>query len=68
MAIGHGLFGELQKETVQLGLSECSTCRIQMEHGAHKATVHPIQILAEAYGLSKISEQALQATAFGAVK
>ncbi|MGH7144124.1 MAG: FAD-linked oxidase C-terminal domain-containing protein [Planctomycetota bacterium] len=68
MAIGSGLFGELGKDSVQLGLSECSTCRIQMEHGARKATIHPIQVLAEAYGLSRISAPALEATAAGTVR
>lgn len=68
MAIGAGLFGDLQQESVDLGLSECSTCRIQMEHGAHKATLHPIQILAEAYGLSAISAAARETTAAGEVR
>ena len=30
---------------------ECSTCKIQMEQGTTKPTIHPIKILAMAYGL-----------------
>ena len=48
MAIGAGLFEELRKDEHGLGLSECSTCRMQMEHGAEKTTIHPLQVLAEA--------------------
>ena len=31
--------------------TECSACRIQMEDGAGKRTLHPIQYLALGYGL-----------------
>lgn len=31
--------------------TECSTCKIQMEQGTTKPTIHPIKILALAYGL-----------------
>jgi hypothetical protein len=33
------------------GSTECSSCKIQMEQGTYKATLHPIKILARAYGL-----------------
>ena len=33
------------------GTTECSTCKIQMEQGTSKPTIHPIKILALAYGL-----------------
>ena len=33
------------------GSTECSTCRLQMEDGAGKRTLHPVQYLALAYGL-----------------
>ncbi len=51
MKIGRALFEELKKPENMLGLSECSTCRMQMEHGAQKETVHPIEVLAESLGL-----------------
>ncbi|MCY3019893.1 MAG: hypothetical protein NTW87_12800 [Planctomycetota bacterium] len=52
MAIGQDLFRALNdaKEGIQYGLCESSTCRMQMEHGSGKRTLHPIQVLAEAYG------------------
>jgi len=52
MWIGKGLFKELSKTTLQFGASECSTCQMQMEHGTGKTTVHPIQIVAAAYGFA----------------
>ena len=33
------------------GSTECSSCRMQMEDGAGKRTLHPVQYLALAYGL-----------------
>jgi hypothetical protein len=42
---------ELARPDVQLGSTECSTCRIQMEGTTGKRTLHPVQYLALAYGL-----------------
>ncbi len=36
---------------MQAGSTECSTCKLQMEQGTHKATIHPLKLLALAYGL-----------------
>ena len=36
---------------VTAGATECSACRIQMEQGTSKPTVHPVKLLAKAYGL-----------------
>ena len=30
---------------------ECSACKIQMEQGTTKPTIHPLKVLALAYGL-----------------
>jgi FAD/FMN-containing dehydrogenase/Fe-S oxidoreductase len=35
----------------QIGMTECSTCKIQMEQGTTKPTIHPVKLLALAYGL-----------------
>jgi len=51
MAIGASLFEDLRKPENDLGLSECSTCRMQMEHGAGKQSIHPLQVLAESMGI-----------------
>ena len=32
-------------------MSECSTCRMQMEQGSALPTIHPVKLLALAYGL-----------------
>jgi hypothetical protein len=42
---------ELTRPGVLFGSTECSTCRLQMEDGAGKRTLHPAQYLALAYGL-----------------
>ena len=36
--------------------TECSACRIQMEDGAGKRTLHPIQYLALGYGFSRVED------------
>jgi Fe-S oxidoreductase len=41
---------EFARPTVLFGSTECSTCRLQMEDGGGKRTLHPVQYLALAYG------------------
>jgi Fe-S oxidoreductase len=48
---GWGLISELRSPTLQAGVTECSACKIQMEQGTSKPTVHPIKLLALAYNL-----------------
>ena len=43
------------------GAAECSSCRLQMEDGAEKRTLHPIQYLALAYGLMPELSRSLKA-------
>ena len=47
---GLGLVSALRGD-VTAGATECTACRIQMEQGTTKPTVHPIKLLAKAYGL-----------------
>jgi FAD/FMN-containing dehydrogenase/Fe-S oxidoreductase len=49
---GFGLITGMRDPRFQAGATECSTCKIQMEQGTSKPTVHPIKILALAYGLT----------------
>ncbi len=42
---------ELNRPRVLFGSTECSACRMQMEQGSGKRTLHPVQYLAYAYGL-----------------
>jgi Fe-S oxidoreductase len=48
---GASMLAELQRPRNLFGSTECSSCRIQMEDGAEKRTLHPVQYLALAYGL-----------------
>jgi FAD/FMN-containing dehydrogenase/Fe-S oxidoreductase len=45
------MLAELSRPLALFGSSECSTCRMQMEEGSRKRTLHPAQYLALAYGL-----------------
>ncbi len=51
MAAGEPMLRRLRQPDIHLGSSECSACRMQMEHGTRKRSLHPIQYLALAYGL-----------------
>jgi len=48
---GRRMLNELQRPRVLFGSTECGPCRMQMEDGAGKRTLHPAQYLALAYGL-----------------
>ena len=48
---GWGLISALRAPAVQLGTTECSSCKMQMEQGSPKPTVHPLKMLALSYGL-----------------
>ena len=45
------LAGELRKPDYLATVSECTSCRMQVEHFSRKAAIHPIKLLAMAYGL-----------------
>jgi Fe-S oxidoreductase len=48
---GWGLISRLRDPALQAGLTECSACKIQMEQGTTKPTIHPLKLLAYSYGL-----------------
>jgi Fe-S oxidoreductase len=48
---GQPMLQELAKPIYLSGSTECSACRLQMEDGTAKRTLHPAQYLALAYGL-----------------
>lgn len=48
---GWGLISALRSPSIQVGTTECSSCKMQMEQGTAKPTVHPLKILALSYGL-----------------
>ena len=43
---GWGLISRLREPALQAGLTECSACKIQMEQGTTKPTIHPLKLLA----------------------
>ena len=47
--IAEGLKKALEQSSVKNVLTECSTCKMQIEHISNKTARHPIKILAEAY-------------------
>lgn len=47
---GLPLIAAVREPAIQIGTTECSTCKIQMEQGTTKPTIHPLKILALAYG------------------
>ena len=48
---GKPMLDELNRPLTLYGSTECSSCRMQMEQGSNKRTLHPVQYLALAYGL-----------------
>jgi Fe-S oxidoreductase len=51
MLIGQDLIETMCSSEHQLGMTECSGCRQQMEQRSAIPTLHPLKILALAYGL-----------------
>ena len=51
LRVGLGLVAAMRDGGVDAGATECSACRIQMEQGTTKPAVHPVKLLAKAYGL-----------------
>ncbi|MCH5373014.1 MAG: 4Fe-4S dicluster domain-containing protein, partial [Planctomycetes bacterium] len=49
--IGAPLKQDLQQGPYSVGVTDCTSCRLQMEQGAAIASVHPLKLLALAYGL-----------------
>jgi len=50
LRVGLGLVSAM-RSGVTAGATECSACRIQMEQGTTKPSVHPVKLLARAYGM-----------------
>ncbi|WP_164103786.1 anaerobic glycerol-3-phosphate dehydrogenase subunit C [Candidatus Laterigemmans baculatus] len=50
LRIGWPLLSRLRKSDVMTAATECSTCQMQIEHGSGVTTIHPVKLLAYAYG------------------
>jgi len=51
LRIGLPLITEMRTSGFHTAVSECSTCRVQIEQGSALPTLHPVKLLALAYGL-----------------
>lgn len=67
LSIGRELIDEMKTIRVNAGVTDCSSCRMQMEQEASIPTIHPLKILAYAYGLMPELKSALQSRPFGNV-
>jgi Fe-S oxidoreductase len=47
--IGWPLVSGMRSERISCGTTECSSCKMQMEQGTTKPTLHPLKLLAAAY-------------------
>ncbi len=56
---GLPLLTAIRAGSFQVGVTECSTCKLQMEQGTSKAAIHPIKLVALAYGLKPEFRQLL---------
>jgi Fe-S oxidoreductase len=58
---GWELISYMRGPAVQAGTTECSACKMQMEQGTRKPTVHPLKLLAVSYGLMPATTSQLSA-------
>lgn len=54
---GKNMLERLGRSDLHFGVTQCSACRLQMEEGAGKRTIHPAKWFAVAYGLVKRPER-----------
>ncbi len=60
LRIGHDLIEYMRTTDINIGLTECSSCKMQMEQDTTTPTLHPIKLLALSYGLMPEIRQRLQ--------
>lgn len=61
LRIGWPLISAMRSARVSVATTECSACKMQIEHGSAKRTLHPLKLLAHAYGRMPKIEQELNA-------
>jgi Fe-S oxidoreductase len=49
---GRGLLSRLRDADIDIGATECGACRLQMEQGVSKRTLHPVKLLSLGFGLN----------------
>jgi Fe-S oxidoreductase len=51
LKLGWDLISRMRDGDLNIGVTECSSCKIQMEQGTTIPTLHPLKLLAFSYGL-----------------
>jgi FAD/FMN-containing dehydrogenase/Fe-S oxidoreductase len=58
LRIGWPMISAMRQSGARLACTECSACKMQIEHGTEIQTIHPLKLLAFAYGrLPKVGEE-----------
>lgn len=60
LRIGWKLVSHMKRTKAHAGVTECSSCKLQMEQGTEIPTVHPLKLLAWSYGLIPGLERILE--------
>ena len=50
LRIGWPLISAMRTAKVSIATTECSACKMQIEHGSGRKTIHPLKLMAYAYG------------------
>ncbi len=66
LRMGRGVVAAVRESGVDAAATECSACRIQLVQGSPKPVIHPIKLLAAAYGLQRGDAAAGTADLFAA--
>ncbi|MEM1069647.1 MAG: FAD-linked oxidase C-terminal domain-containing protein [Planctomycetota bacterium] len=58
LRIGWPLISAMRAAPASIATTECSACKMQIEHGSARTTLHPLKLLAYAYGrMPKVESQ-----------
>jgi Fe-S oxidoreductase len=60
LKIGAALIQRMAEPDLAIGCTECSSCKLQMEQGTTTPTLHPLKLMALAYGLMPELQQRLK--------
>ncbi|MEM6689037.1 MAG: oxidase, partial [Planctomycetota bacterium] len=50
LRIGWPMLTAMRSGKSEFATTQCSACKMQIEHGARRKTIHPVKLLAHAYG------------------
>lgn len=62
LRIGWPMISAMRSAKVSMATTECSACKMQIEHGSGQVTLHPLKLLAYAYGRMPKIEKELRNT------